>query len=43
MIVPGISHTLRRYQGNLVMTCEKLYYDCKMHENINIMVLISFL
>ena len=25
MIVPGISQTLRRYQGNLVMACEKLY------------------
>ena len=25
MIVPGISQTLRRYQGNKVMACEKLY------------------
>ena len=25
MIVPGISQTLRRYQGNLVMACERLY------------------
>ena len=25
MIVPGIRQTLRRYQGNLVMACEKLY------------------
>ena len=25
MIVSGISQTLRRYQGNLVMACEKLY------------------
>ena len=25
MIVPGIGQTLRRYQGNVVMACEKLY------------------
>ena len=25
MIVPGVSQTLRRYQGNLVMACEKIY------------------
>ena len=25
MIVPGISQTLMRYQGKLVMACEKLY------------------
>ena len=36
MIVPGIRQTLRRYQGNLVMACEKtLYFYCKTHENIN--------
>ena len=28
MIVPGISHTLRCYQG------KTLYFDGKMHENI---------
>ena len=25
LIVPRISQILRRYQGNLVMACEKLY------------------
>ena len=25
MVVPGISQTLRRYQGNSIMACEKLY------------------
>ena len=32
MNVPGISQTLRCYQGNLWKT---LYFDCKTHENIN--------
>ena len=25
MIVPGFSQTFRRYQGNLIMACEKRY------------------
>ena len=25
MVAPGISQTLRHYQGNKVMACEKLY------------------
>ena len=41
MVVPGISQTLRRYQGNKVMACEKLYSDCKTHENINGLHLFS--
>ena len=33
MIVPGISQTLRRYQGNKVMACENLYIG--MGKNVN--------
>ena len=34
MIVPGISQTLRRYKGNLVMACEKLYILIVKHMKI---------
>ena len=42
MIVSGISQTLRRYQGNKVMACEKLYIWIVKHMQIEINIIHLF-